>query len=74
MLSGDGNENAGGKKSVGLITKKTTLHALFCTFLFAVVLRIQRETSKNFLITRVMEEILEGSSTATGSNSFPPLR
>ena len=38
MLSGDGNENAGGKKSVGLITTKTTSHALFCTFLFAVVL------------------------------------
>ena len=52
MLSGDGNENAGRKKSVGLITKKTTSHAQH-TFLYISVCscfaRIQRETSKNFL-------------------------
>ena len=32
---------------------------------------IQRETSKNFLVTRFMGEVLEWSSTVTGSNFFP---
>ena len=40
MLSGDRNENAGQKKSVGLITKKTSSHAqdTFLYISFAVVL------------------------------------
>ena len=40
MLSGDRNENAGQKKSVSLITKKTSSHAQdnFLYISFAVVL------------------------------------
>ena len=54
------NENAGRKKSVGLITKKKNNFAravLYISFCHCVA-RIQRETSKNFLVTRVLEEIL----------------
>ena len=42
MLSGEGSEN-GENTAIGLISKKATLHV--------------RETSRNFLITRFMEEI-----------------
>ena len=75
MLSGDANENVGREKSVGLITHKTTLHAQH-NFLYISFCRclawLQRETSINFLVIRVMGEILEGSSTVTRSNFFPP--
>ena len=57
MLSGDGNENSQ-KKSTGLTTKNRpcTCSALLCTFFcFA---RIQYETSRSFLVTRFMEEML----------------
>ena len=51
MLSGEGNKN--GEKTIGLISKKATLHVQHTVFVlfFAVVLH-QRETSGNFLITR----------------------
>ena len=60
MLSGEGNEN-GEKTTIGLISKKkTTLHGAaqcFCTFLCRCFPRPQRETSRNFLVTRFMEEM-----------------
>ena len=59
MLSGEDNEN-GEKTTVGLISKKTALHVqhtFFCTFLCLCFERPQRETSKNFLVTRFTEEM-----------------
>ena len=60
MLSGEGNENVA-KTSIGLISKKTTLHVqhTFCTFLCRCFarLRLRGETSRNFLVTRFMEEM-----------------
>ena len=59
MLSGEGNEN-GEKTTIGLLSKKTTLHVqhtFFCTFLCRCFARPQRETSRNFLVTRFMEEM-----------------
>ena len=60
MLSGEGNEN-GEKTTIGLINKKktTTLHKqhpFFSTFLCRCFVR-PRETSRNFLVTRFMEEM-----------------
>ena len=59
MLSGEGNEN-GEKTTIGLISKKATLHVqhTFCTFLCRCFARLQRKTSRNFLVTRFMEEVL----------------
>ena len=50
MLSGEGNEN-GEKTTIGLISKKTTLHVQYTAFVhfFAVVL--------DDLVTRFMEEM-----------------
>ena len=48
------------KTTIGLISKKATfaLAALFfCTFLCRCFVRLQRETSSNFLVTRFMEEM-----------------
>ena len=49
MLSGDGNENSK-KKTVGLISKKTTLHVQqnFFVHFFAVVLHDYNATTRNF--------------------------
>ena len=58
MLSGEGNKN--GEKTIGLISKKATLHVqhtFFCTFLCSCFARLQRETSRNILVTRFMEEM-----------------
>ena len=46
------------KKTIGLIGKKATLHVqhTFCTFLCLCFTRLQRETSRNFPVTRFMEE------------------
>ena len=61
MLSGEGNENWQ-KKSVGLISKKTeqlcTCNTLSHAFLCRCFARPQRDFSRNFLVTRFMEEIL----------------
>ena len=49
------------KQSVGLTSKKKkvgTCSTLFCTFLCRCFARLQRETSRNFLVTRFMEEML----------------
>ena len=58
MLSGEGNENDE-KTTIGLISKKTTLHVqhTFCPFLCSCLARPQRETSRNFQVTRFMEEM-----------------
>ena len=58
MLSGEGDEN-GEKTIIGLISKKATLHVqhIFCTFRCPCFARLQRKTSRNFLVTRFMEEM-----------------
>ena len=61
MLSGEGKEKCE-KTTRGLISKKTTLHVqhtFFCTSLCRCFarLRLQGETSRNFLVTRFMEEM-----------------
>ena len=60
MLSGKGNAVERGKTAIGLISKKATLHVqhtFFCTFICLCFVRLQRETSGNFLVTRFMEEM-----------------
>ena len=61
MLSGEGNEN-GEKTKIGLISKKqlckcSTLSLYISLPLFCTT-RLQRETSRSFLVTRFMEEML----------------
>ena len=65
MLSRDGNENGKKKIHTGrlkLAKKKNqqkqlcSFSTLFCTFLCRCFARLQRETSRNFLVTRFMEE------------------
>ena len=49
------------KKTIGLISKSNqpcTCNTLFCTFLCRCFARRQRETSRNFLVARFMEEML----------------
>ena len=47
MLSGEGNSRERWKTTIGLISKKATLHVQYTFFA-----RLQRETSRNFLVTR----------------------
>ena len=59
MPSGKGKEN-GEKKKQLVLSKKATLnvqHSFFGTFLCRCFARLQSETSKNFLVTRFMEEM-----------------
>ena len=60
MLSGEGNENRE-TTIIGLISKKNNFahvwHTFFCTFLCRCFARLQRETSRNFLVTLFMEEM-----------------
>ena len=60
MLSGEGNEN-GVKTTMGLISKKKTNCARAAHFRFLFLChcfaRPQRETSRNVLVTRFMEEM-----------------
>ena len=54
MLSDGGNENGEKKTTIGLISKKATFARaahFSCTFLSRCFARIQRETSRNFLVT-----------------------
>ena len=58
MLGGEGNAGERWKTTIGLISKKGTLHlqhTFFCTFLCLCFARLQRETSRNFLVTRFMD-------------------
>ena len=61
MLSGKGNAGERWKTTIGLISKKATLHVqhtfFFCTFLWCCFARLQRETSRNFLVTSFLEEM-----------------
>ena len=63
MLSGEGNEKGEKKKqqkTIGLISKKATFHVQhtsFCTFFCRCFARLKCETSRNFLVTRFMEEM-----------------
>ena len=60
MLSGEGNGGERWNRTIGLITKKATLHVQhnFCTFLCCCFARLQRETSRNFSdVTRCLEEM-----------------
>ena len=57
-LIDEGNDN-GEKTTIGLISIKATLHVqhTFCTFLCRCFARLQRETSRNFLVTLFLEEM-----------------
>ena len=60
MLSGEGNAGEWWKTTIGVISKKTNFARaahFFCTFLCRCFARLQRETSRNFLVTRFMEEM-----------------
>jgi len=60
MLSGKGNTGERGKTAIGLISKKSNFARaahFFCTFLCRCFARLQRETSRNFVVTRFMEEM-----------------
>ena len=58
MPSSEGNEN-GEKTTIGLISKKKNNFAraahFFCTFLCRCFAQMFRETSRNFLVTLLME-------------------
>ena len=60
MLSGEGKEN-GEKTTIGLISKKSNFALVahfFGTFLCRCFARLERETSRNFLVTRFLEKML----------------
>ena len=60
MLSGEGNAGERWKTTIGLISKKSNFARaahFFCTFLCGCFARLQRETSRNFLVARFMEEM-----------------
>ena len=61
MLSGEGNAGKWWKTTIGLISKKKNSFAraahLFWRFLCPYFAQLQRETSRNFLVTRFMEEM-----------------
>ena len=60
MPSGEGNTGERWKTTIGLISKKNNFARaahFFCTFLCRCFARLQRETSRNFLVTRFMEEM-----------------
>ena len=59
MLSSEGNEN-GEKTTIRSNQQKSNLARaahFFCTFLCRWFARLQRETSRNFLVTRFLEEM-----------------
>ena len=61
MLIREGNAGERWKTTIGLISKKKSNFAraahFFCTFLCRCFARLQRETSRNFLVVRFMEEM-----------------
>ena len=60
MLSGEGNAVLWRKTTIVLIRKKSNFASaahFFCIFLCRCFARLQRETSRNFLVTRFMEEM-----------------
>ena len=60
MLSAKATPENGKKTITGLISKKSNFVGaahFFCTFLCRCFSRLQRETFRNFLVTRFMEEL-----------------
>ena len=60
MLSGEGNAGERWKTIIGLISKKSNFARaahFCCTFLCLCFARLQRETSRNVLVTLLLEEI-----------------
>ena len=60
MLSGEDNEKGEEKKTIGVISKKSNFARaahFFCTFFCRCFAPLKRETSRNFLVTRFMEEM-----------------
>ena len=61
MLSSEGDAGERWKTTIGLISKKATLHGhaahFFCTSLCRCFGRLQRENSRNLLVTRFLEEM-----------------
>ena len=60
MLSGEGNAGERWKTTIDPISKKSNsarAALFFSTFLCRCFARLQRETSRNFLVTRFMEEM-----------------
>ena len=60
MLSGEGNAGEWWKTTIALVNKKSYFARaahFFCTFLCRCFARLQHETSRNFLVTRFMEEM-----------------
>ena len=59
MLSGEGNDNGENNNNMSNQQKSNFARAalFFCTFLYRCLARLQRETSRNFLATRFMEEM-----------------
>ena len=59
MLGGEGNKN--GEKTIGVISKKATLHVqhTFFVYFLAVVLHdyMHRKTARNVLVTRFLREM-----------------
>ena len=58
MLSGEGSAGERWKTTIGLIGNKSSFaRAAHCTFLCRCFARLQRDTSRNVLVTRFMEEM-----------------
>ena len=62
MLNSEGNTGERWKTTIGLISEKKKSNFaraahFFCTFLCRCFARLQHETSRNFLVTRFMEEM-----------------
>ena len=60
MLSDECNAGERSRTTIGVISKKSNFARaahFFCTFLCRCFVRLQRTTSRNFLVTRFMEEI-----------------
>ena len=58
MPNGEGSAGEWWKTTIGLISKKSNFARaahFFCTFLCRCFARLQRETSRNFLVTRFMD-------------------
>ena len=76
MLSGEGMQRRKTVKNNNRSNQQKqlcTCSTLFCTFLCRCFARLQRETSRNFLVTRFMEEMsYEFPFTFIRSRSFSP--
>ena len=65
MLSDECNAGERWRTTIGVISKKSNFARaahFFCAFLCRCFIRLQRTTSRNFLVTRFMEEMSYASS------------